>query len=324
MAIEGPIKELSLFELFQLISFSKKTGQLRIITSDGLQYVLYFREGFLVYLDTGKKMIQELQKRGIINSINDKEDIEELINENIVDIKEVSSVLKSIVENEIFSLLKLKDGFFNFEETEKKPLKGLEFNMRIENLIMEGARRIDETERLLSALPPESTIFSISDEVVKKDYISLTSEEWEILSMIDGKKSIKDIVKIKGNEFKTIKALYGLYMSGLLKITEEERRKEGLKEEEITNIDNFWKEKRFEEGIKYMEELLQKYPDEPTLFYNLGYFNLKTLDFKKGIEFFDKFLKISRNKLATREVEEMVSGLKNLVEEMIKLEGEIG
>lgn len=324
MAIEGPIKELSLFELFQLISFAKKTGQLKIISTDGFEYTLYFKEGFLIYLDLGPKIIQELQKRGIIDSINESEDLEHLINDNKINIREVSSVLKSIVENEIFSLLKLKDGFFNFEESEKKPVKGLELNIRIENLIMEGARRIDEAERLLTLLPSESTIFSISDEITKKDYISLTSEEWEILALIDGKKSIKDIIKVKGNEFKTIKALYGLYMSGLLKIREEERRKERLKTEEIRIIDNYWRERKFEEGIEYMLGLLHKFEDEPTLLYNLGYFYLKEMEFKKGNVFFEKFLKISKNKLAVREIEEMLLGIKNLIDEMMKLEGEIG
>lgn len=324
MAIEGPIKELSLFELFQLISFAKKTGQLKITTIDGYQYFLYFREGFLIYLDLGEKIINELQKRGMIDSINENKDLESLLVENKLDIKEVSSILKSLVENEIFTLLKLKDGFFNFEEVEKETIKGLELHMRIENLIMEGARRIDETERLLAVLPPDSTILSISEEIMNKNYISLTSEEWEILSLIDGKKSIKDIIKVKGNEFKTIKALYGLYMSGLLKKGEEEEHKEKISEEEIKYIDKCFKEKKFKEGIEYMFELSKKYEEEPTLLYNLGYFHLKVMDFKNGLSFFEKFLKVSRNRLAIREIEEIITGIKSLVEEIMKLEGEIG
>uniref|UniRef100_A0A7C4Y6F3 DUF4388 domain-containing protein n=1 Tax=candidate division WOR-3 bacterium TaxID=2052148 RepID=A0A7C4Y6F3_UNCW3 len=323
MAIEGPVKELSLFELFQLISFAKKTGVLNIILNDGTEYKLFFKEGFLVYLDTGKKLIQELQRRGILNDVEEK-NLEELIRDGKVNVKEVSAVLKSIVENEIFFLLKLKEGFFKFEEYFIEPLKELELNLRIENLIMEGARRIDEAERILSSLPPESTIFVISDEIAKKDYIKLTSEEWEILSLIDGKKSIKDIIRIKGNELKTLKALYGLYISGILKISVEEKMKGKVKDDEVKKIDSLWKEEKYDEGIDYIIGLIEKYGDEPTLFYNLGYFYIKKMEFKKGLETFERFLKLSKNKLATREIEEMISGIKNLVSEIMKLEGEVG
>lgn len=45
MALRGNLKELSLPDIFQLVTFSGKTGVLRIHKSDGAQGSVWFRDG---------------------------------------------------------------------------------------------------------------------------------------------------------------------------------------------------------------------------------------------------------------------------------------
>ena len=45
MALRGNLRELSLPDIFQLVTFSRKTGVLRITRSDGAQGSVWFREG---------------------------------------------------------------------------------------------------------------------------------------------------------------------------------------------------------------------------------------------------------------------------------------
>ena len=68
MAIEGPISELNLIDLFQILSFNQKTGILYIDSSEGKKAKVYFTNGAVVYVNldgynTGLAMI----KSGIIN-----------------------------------------------------------------------------------------------------------------------------------------------------------------------------------------------------------------------------------------------------------------
>jgi len=63
MAIEGPIKELGLFELFQLISFAKKSGKLTIKRTGEDTHILYFRDGLLIHMELEDRLSDELRSK---------------------------------------------------------------------------------------------------------------------------------------------------------------------------------------------------------------------------------------------------------------------
>ena len=63
----------------------------------------------------------------------------------------------------------------------------------VQNLILEGLRRIDELSHMARLLPPDDAPLFVAGEPPHDD-ISLTAKEWRILSLINGKRSIRQII----------------------------------------------------------------------------------------------------------------------------------
>ena len=326
MAIEGPIKELGLFELFQLISFAKKSGKLTIRRAGEDTHTLYFRDGLIIHMELEYRLGEELKKRGLLD---ENESIKDAIDSGKLKPNQIYPLFATMAENAVFTLLKLKDGYFTFTEEDVSSPWGMELNLRLENLLMEGARRIDEITKMSSVLEPDKTIPVISEEIEKMKYINLSPEEWEILSRIDGEKTINDICREMGDEFRTIKVLYGLFMAGVIKksevaskITPPAAEEEGLARGiEIT--DNLWKESNYREGIELLLRLRERFPDEPVIDYNLGFFYLRMGKWGEALTEFSRFISRTKDENAREEVRELLDKLKAIFEHE-KKEGYIG
>jgi len=333
MAIEGPIKELSLFELFQLISFSKKTGILKVTDESQQEYKLYFRDGNLSYMDVDNTLREEFIKRDIIkeDEAGKKDLIPFVLSEKRILPREVNAFLKNIVANNVYKLLKLSDGYFSFIETDFDVPGRIDLGLKAENLIMEGARRLDEITRMEKAISPESRL-SLSKGIEKKPYIHLEPQEWRIMSYIDGNRTVRDIINLTGDEFTTIKILYGLLMSGIVVKKKEEERKQITEESRnstdndniISQINTLWKENRYPEGVEYLSELMEEHPTDPTILYNLGFFYTMSGNLYNAISIWNNFIAISKDEKIKAEIREILNILKELSKRLIKREVNIG
>jgi len=87
-----------------------------------------------------------------------------------------------------------------------------------ENLMMESARRIDEESRIRELIPSPAMIFKLSSRPKDKfSSIHFKLEEWQVISMINRKRSVSDIVEtLKRDEFEVCRILYGLLTAGLI------------------------------------------------------------------------------------------------------------
>ena len=331
MAIEGPIKELSLFELFQLISFAKKTGILKVIDNSQKEYKLYFKNGNLSYMDVDNTIRQEFIKRDIIkeNEVGKKNLISFVLSDKRILPREVKDFLKNIVVNKVYELLKLSDGYFSFVETDFEIPGRINLGLKAENLIIEGARRLDEITRMEEAISPENRL-SLSKEIEKKPYIHLEPQEWRIMSYIDGNRTVKDIINLTGDEFTTVKILYGLLMSGIVVKKKEEKRKQITEKHQesenniLPEINTLWKENKYAEGIEYLSKLLEDHPMDPTILYNLGFFYTMSGNFYNAISIWNNFIAISKDEKIKAEIREILNILKELSKRLIKREVNIG
>lgn len=229
MAIEGPISELNLIDLFQILSFNQKSGILRIKSFDDQKANVFFEMGNVVYANVeginlplllikAGKITKEFYEEKILNRIpnDDLEFAREIIKMKIISENEFRKFLQLRIEDTIFKLFELKDGYFKFEETNIILDNLIKFRIKTESLIMEGSRRIDEWSRLSSKIPNSSVVPKISDNPDKMDLLDLKPKEWEIFSMINGKNSIKDIAEKYGDEFEIAKLIYGMITLGIV------------------------------------------------------------------------------------------------------------
>jgi hypothetical protein len=137
-------------------------------------------------------------------------------------------------EDSIHQILRWTVGKFLFSPEKTAPERKMD--IPIQNLILDAAKQIDEWKRLEKLIPSTEMIVDfVEDPEVSSEEISLSPEEWKILSLITGEKSIRDIALLaKMTEFNTAKIFYGLVSSGLVQVKEppkKEVKKEKSKEE---------------------------------------------------------------------------------------------
>ena len=69
----------------------------------------------------------------------------------------------------------------------------------VPNLLLEGFRRLDRTSHLSALLPEDDATLYVASEPPQDD-IRLTAGEWRVLSLVNGKRSIREIVAASGRD----------------------------------------------------------------------------------------------------------------------------
>lgn len=129
-------------------------------------------------------------------------------------------------ESAIYKIFNWRSGQFKFET--KLVSVPETITIGSQNLILEATRRIDEWAKLRDLIPSSKTVLTFAVEPrVGSENITLEPQEWRILSLIDGQRSVEEIAELSGfSELKTTTILYGLVSSGLLNVAEEKEIEE--------------------------------------------------------------------------------------------------
>jgi hypothetical protein len=126
---------------------------------------------------------------------------------------ELGSFLKVQVSEVIFETLGWEDGWFSFYEGVPPPHTAVTLEMALQNLLIEGVRRMDVRSRLAEVFPDLALAVEM---VVNPDRVkhtaTLTPEEWNVLFLLDGRRSLSEICRLAGDadEAATLQILHGL------------------------------------------------------------------------------------------------------------------
>ena len=241
MAIEGPLRELGIHDVFQLLDLSRKTGALRV-TSE-----LRNDEGNVLF-DGGKvihasirsnptsieRILRQAGKIGDADmaaaaAIPEEPGLglgDRLVMARVVTQRELERQLRMAIENVVFELMSWREGFFSFEE---RVVSNVPVDARIristESLLMEGARRIDEWSRIADKVPSLGVVPTLAPvEHDRASVLDLLPHEWEVLMMIDGERDLRGIAGALGSsEFEIAKIAYGLLSTGVVALRNPDR-----------------------------------------------------------------------------------------------------
>ena len=230
--LTGTLDDFTLADVFRLLSLAKRTGKLDVDRSAGTGRV-FFREGEIYYADSsltkeplGKKLIRarvvtEAQlMEALDRSASGEGRVGEiLVSSGIATTEQLQGAIKQQIEDAVFEMLRWDRGGFSWDP-------GVEANVEIpiavsvENLIMESSRRLEELELIQRKVPSEDTIPGMAPSPPEGAVeINITPEEWRILVLIDGRRTVRDISSGSGwDEFTTMRTLYGLVSAGLVEI----------------------------------------------------------------------------------------------------------
>lgn len=202
MAIEGPLRELGIHDVFQLLDLSRKTGVLRV-TSE-----LREDEGLVIF-DGGRVVKATIASKPVAT-----------VETGSITQREVERQLRLQIESVVFELMSWREGFFSFEERAREDIPhDTRITVSTESLLMEGARRIDEWSRIEDLIPNLEVVPELAPVDADRDgaMLDLLPHEWQVLTMIDGERDLRGIAAALGrDEFETAKIAYGLATTGIV------------------------------------------------------------------------------------------------------------
>lgn len=250
MSFTGNLKTVAFPDILQLVSTGKKTGMLHI-TRGTQKKEVYFRGGNIIFATSSN--IEDdflgnlLVKRGKIS----KADLERAVNLQRVTGKKIGVVmmemklfgkeellecLKIQIEEIVYNLFGWDAGEFCFYDGKTPAKDQVITELNTMNVIMEGTRRIDEWIEIQKALPADNnTLRIVPHPKVRLDEIRLTLEEFAVLNLINGERTVPDIIKDSTyGEFVTSKALFKLVTQGLVEVSgTKEIKKQIYREDEL-------------------------------------------------------------------------------------------
>lgn len=179
--LSGQVSEFPLLEVLQFLEMTKKKGALQV-SKPGVDRVEKPKPATL-YLDDGRLIHAALNGNhgvGIFHAV-----------------------------------MKMETGHFRFFPGMDAPQTSINKSLNI--LLMESQKRSDEIKHLDSRLPPEETVlFLVSD---LKEVPPLNTFEWKIISMINGRRTIKRICEKTGDELAVKETLLELFFKGVIDIS---------------------------------------------------------------------------------------------------------
>ena len=238
MALKGNLRDFSLTQLLNLINLAQKTGKL-VIEGTGESVNIFFREGKLAYAEIGQEgsgligvlyqarkltrpQYQLIQTRA--GNMSDKELGLSLINASYLSQQEILFALKNHFVGVLNHLFTWMEGFFQFENNISPPDGKITLRIGLENIIIEGSRRAREWENLQDEIPSlEMALKFVDRPGANIQNIRLSRLEWQIVSYVNPKNSIRQIARVNNLQDVEIRRIvYGLLQAGLIEIIRPE------------------------------------------------------------------------------------------------------
>ncbi|MGH7508701.1 MAG: DUF4388 domain-containing protein [Gemmatimonadales bacterium] len=235
MALEGPLKELHIQDVFQLLDLGRKSGVLRI-TSELRQTggTVSFERGGVVaaalgrdpqplggrLVRSGKITAQQLEQALALQESGDSRRLGDiLVSTGAIARRELDRQLKAQIEEAIFELMNWSEGYFRFEEG--APCEAMvQAPVRIptEVLLMEAARRMDEWSRIEAKVPHLRLVPRLPpSDSAAGGRLDLVPFEWEVLAAVDGQRDLHALAAALGrSEFDVARTVYALSAAGVV------------------------------------------------------------------------------------------------------------
>ena len=318
MAIEGPLKELGIHDVFQLLDLSKKTGKLTVTSKvRHNRGSVFFKDGTVVHAEiesnphllgallmrTGRITEADVERAREMQVKGDNRRLGEIIvDSGAISKREMERQVRSQVEEVVFELVGWQEGYFSFEEGDPvtSPADAT-VSIPTASLLMEGARRIDEWSRIERRITHLGVIPGFAPEAAdhSNEYLDLLPPEWEVLTAVDSHRDVREIAAVLGrSEFDVAKAIFGLEATGVLTLCEPVAESEvdvgdkHLAPHIVERAEEELKLGNLGDARELMEEAKRAHPHEAVVHLILGKIELAEKRLAKAEEHFRRALRI--------------------------------
>ena len=239
MALKGKLEDFGITQLLNLINLARKSGTLYLQGPDEEAY-LCFREGKLIYavkVGVDDSLPALLQRAGVFTADHvqmirdnmpgksDQDIARVLITSGRLKQQVVLGHIREHIVSLVHQVFAWNRGTFSFEPAEL-PVQGkITTSIALENVIMEGNRRLKEWELLRDELPDLEIALKFAERPsTPLRNINLSVEEWRVISFINPRNTILQIAQyINMDELQIRKIVYGLLQAGLVEMVRPAR-----------------------------------------------------------------------------------------------------
>ncbi|MEW6068355.1 MAG: DUF4388 domain-containing protein [Nitrospirota bacterium] len=282
VSISGHLNQYPLADILLDLQRSRKNGILEIKNAP-ISKRIYIKNGDSVFATSNHeddRLGEVLLRAGkiTIDQYNQSSDMIKktgrrqgtiLVELGYLKAQELPWAVRHQVEEIILSLFQWEDGEFIFLEGLLPSDEVITLKLSTANLIYRGIKRISSFKYIKNSLPSMDMIpyFSV-DPLNLFQHINLDRSDKDILSLIDGKRNIQEILSSSQlDNFQTMKTLYALISTRIIEVAEEELA-EAETQEGIT------RETEMVEDSAFMEKVEDIYKRLKTI----DYYNILNID----------------------------------------------
>jgi hypothetical protein len=141
-----------------------------------------------------------------------------LIREKLLDVKTYADCLRRHTESVVYKVMAWKEGDFSFENA-APPVFAVPLQIKVDDLLLEGARRSDEWTLIQQKIPNLNIVFepmiSNAEELTTR---GMSDTDLKVFSLIDGRRKVQDIIDADYlGEFDVAKSIFILLSVNLIR-----------------------------------------------------------------------------------------------------------
>ena len=231
--IQGNLASFRIVEVLQMLALQRQNGRLAISRNDE-DVEIYFKDGAIVFAssnsDGSKTGMEGLLKRscritddGIrhvlrIAEITSQPIDQILAKEKMLDLKTFADCLRRHTESTVYMVMAWNEGTFFFEKA-PPPAIATPMQLKVDDLLLEGARRADEWTLIQQKIPNFTIVFEpMIGDANQLATRGMSDTDMKVFSLIDGKRTVQAIIDdSRLSEFDVAKSMFILLSVSLIR-----------------------------------------------------------------------------------------------------------
>lgn len=251
MPLQGNIRDFRTTQLLNLVNLSRRTGMLTIfeavptgeqdamknekMAAGAERAKVAFNKGKLVYAalsDQDNGLVAVLNKAGKLTDAqarvlrdraqgtSDKALAMRLIGAKYVSQADIVNCIKNHVLDVVYNLTTWSEGPFRFDDNTTPSTDNILVPIELENVIIEASRREKDNETINAVIEDLDVSLRFPENPKEKfKGVHLGVDEWKVVSYVNPKNSIRQIMKVLNmSEVEIKKVVFGLHQAGLVEI----------------------------------------------------------------------------------------------------------
>jgi hypothetical protein len=238
--LEGRLGDFTLPDILRLLAFTAKSGRLWVEHA-GTRGRIEVLEGRVrdasvdaARLGLARRLLglDVVEPEAIERAVGDADALpsdldlaRRLVEAEAVAPEQLADLVREQALDAVFELLRWEDGAFSFEAAAPvtRGPSALDLAVSVDELLDEATRRLEAHAAVRERTGPGTSVVSIRRPGRERAEVALTPEGWTLLALVDGRRSVDDLVALCGQgDYRTRRTLAGLLDEGVITIGDAE------------------------------------------------------------------------------------------------------